>query len=70
MATPLFYTVMVTGSSRGLGLEMVRQFAVADSPPKIIIASCRNPDKAPVSTNTIVSNKCLTVLEGSRKMIP
>ncbi|KAK8401689.1 hypothetical protein O3P69_001071 [Scylla paramamosain] len=46
MANPLSRTVMVTGSSRGLGLEIVRQLAVADNPPKVIIATCRNPDKA------------------------
>lgn len=50
MASPLARTVLVTGCSRGLGLEMVRQLAAAENPPKVIIATCRNPDKAPVST--------------------
>ncbi|KAG0719352.1 hypothetical protein GWK47_007301 [Chionoecetes opilio] len=44
--TSLARTVLVTGSSRGLGLEFVRQLAVAEYPPKVIIATCRNPDKA------------------------
>ncbi|MPC73750.1 hypothetical protein E2C01_068087 [Portunus trituberculatus] len=41
---------MVTGSSRGLGLEIVRQLAVGDNPPKVILATCRNPEKAPLET--------------------
>lgn len=38
-------TVLVTGSSRGLGLEFVRQY-VADG--WSVIATCRNPAKAPL----------------------
>lgn len=38
--------VLVTGSSRGLGLQMVRQLAQHSTPPDVIIATCRNPEAA------------------------
>ena len=54
MATQLSRTVLVTGSSQGLGLEFVRQFAIAEIPPEVIIATCRNPDEATVSIIIII----------------
>ena len=36
-------TIMITGASRGIGLEMVKQFAAAGWQ---VLAACRNPDKA------------------------
>ena len=41
-------SVLVTGANRGIGLEFVRQLLALQSPPKHIIASCRNPDAARV----------------------
>ena len=41
-------SVLVTGSSRGLGLELVRQLIKAITPPEVIIATCRNPNDAQV----------------------
>ncbi|KAJ6635796.1 C-factor [Pseudolycoriella hygida] len=38
--------VLITGANRGLGLEFVRQYLKQDNPPEIIIATCRDPDKA------------------------
>ncbi|OCH84288.1 hypothetical protein OBBRIDRAFT_839825, partial [Obba rivulosa] len=38
------HTWLVTGSSRGIGLELVRQL-LAD-PSNVVIAACRNPDGA------------------------
>lgn len=41
-------SVIITGANRGLGLEFVRQYLKLDSPPQIIVATCRDPDKATV----------------------
>ncbi|KAI0375982.1 C-factor [Pilatotrama ljubarskyi] len=41
---PETYTWLITGTSRGIGLEMTRQL-LAD-PSNIVVAACRNPDKA------------------------
>uniref|UniRef100_A0A8C3GY45 Uncharacterized protein n=1 Tax=Corvus moneduloides TaxID=1196302 RepID=A0A8C3GY45_CORMO len=36
-------SVLVTGSSRGIGLELVRQLAASPQPPQHIFATCRDP---------------------------
>ncbi|KAM3829130.1 C-signal-like [Vipera latastei] len=36
-------SVLVTGSNRGLGLEIVRQLVRKSNPPKWIFATCRDP---------------------------
>jgi NADP-dependent 3-hydroxy acid dehydrogenase YdfG len=41
----LLRNVVITGASRGIGLEMVKQLASNPNCNKIV-ASCRNPDKA------------------------
>jgi len=38
--------VFITGSSRGLGVEMVKQMCERSSPPSLIVATCRSPDTA------------------------
>ena len=40
--------VLITGSSRGIGLEFVKQFLKLAEPPKLIFATCRNPNQAQV----------------------
>ncbi|XP_071900108.1 uncharacterized protein [Anas platyrhynchos] len=37
-------SVLVTGSNRGIGLELVRQLAASPQPPQHIFATCRDPD--------------------------
>ncbi|XP_053808973.1 C-factor-like [Vidua chalybeata] len=36
-------SVLVTGSSRGIGLELVRQLAASPRPPQHVFATCRDP---------------------------
>ncbi|XP_048172802.1 uncharacterized oxidoreductase C663.09c-like isoform X1 [Corvus hawaiiensis] len=36
-------SVLVTGSNRGIGLELVRQLAASPQPPQHIFATCRDP---------------------------
>jgi NAD(P)-dependent dehydrogenase (short-subunit alcohol dehydrogenase family) len=38
--------VFITGCSRGLGLEFVKQLTQLSNPPKHIFATCRDPDTA------------------------
>ncbi|XP_054856503.1 C-factor-like [Eublepharis macularius] len=40
---PLAHSVLVTGSNRGIGLEMVHQLVEMTDPPEHIFATCRNP---------------------------
>jgi len=42
-----FSSVCITGASRGLGLEFIKQFLELPHPPKHIFALCRSPDAAP-----------------------
>ncbi|KAI0353987.1 NAD-P-binding protein [Trametes cingulata] len=37
-------TWLITGTSRGIGLELVRQ--LLQSPSNVVVAACRNPEKA------------------------
>lgn len=38
--------VFVTGSNRGIGLELIKQFVKLQKPPKYVFAACRDPDNA------------------------
>ncbi|KAA0714939.1 L-xylulose reductase [Triplophysa tibetana] len=44
MACRICHSVLVTGSNRGIGLEIVRQLVDSPSGPVKIFASCRDPD--------------------------
>lgn len=38
--------VFITGASRGLGLEFVKQILSKPSPPQFLFAACRDPSRA------------------------
>nr|XP_009688686.1 PREDICTED: uncharacterized oxidoreductase C663.09c-like [Struthio camelus australis] len=40
----LAQSILVTGSNRGIGLELVRQLAASPQAPQHIFATCRDPD--------------------------
>lgn len=42
-------SVLITGSNRGIGLQLVKQLVKLPAPPKYIFATCRNAGKASVS---------------------
>uniref|UniRef100_A0A8C0F104 Uncharacterized protein n=1 Tax=Bubo bubo TaxID=30461 RepID=A0A8C0F104_BUBBB len=44
MMAALARSVLVTGSNRGIGLELVRQLAASPWPPQHIFATCRHPE--------------------------
>ncbi|XP_069821324.1 C-signal-like [Dendropsophus ebraccatus] len=37
-------SVLVTGSNRGIGLELIKKFVANPQPPEKIFATCRNPE--------------------------
>jgi len=44
MAVPR--SVLITGCNRGIGLELIKQFLQRSAKPQVLMATCRNPDKA------------------------
>jgi len=46
MANLLFKSVFITGTNRGIGLELVKQLIALPHPPKHIFATCRHPEDA------------------------
>lgn len=41
-------SILITGCSRGIGLEIVKQLTAHEDAPEIILATCRNPSEAKV----------------------
>lgn len=48
-------SILITGSNRGLGLGLIKQLLNSNKPTKHIFATCRQPEKAQV-TSLIFSN--------------
>ena len=55
-------SVLITGANRGIGLEFVKQLLVLPTPPKLVLATCRNPDKADELQLIAKSNSIVKVL--------
>jgi len=56
-------SVLVTGSSRGIGFELVRKLAKHVTPPNIIIAACRNPGAAQDLQNFSKVHKTVHIIQ-------
>lgn len=55
-------SILVSGASRGIGLELVKQLSHLPSPPRIIFAACRQPDKANELQELAAKNSTIKVL--------
>lgn len=56
-------SVLITGCNRGLGLGLVQQLVQRPTPPKHLIATCRNPQQAEALTSIAAQHKNLHVLQ-------
>ncbi|KAK0056362.1 C-factor [Biomphalaria pfeifferi] len=56
-------TILVTGASRGLGLEFVRQLLELPTPPEVLIAACRDPEKAEDLQRLTKSNSAVKIVK-------
>lgn len=64
MASRICDSVLVTGSNRGIGLELVRQLVDSPTPPVQIFAGCRDPNgqRSQVRNHANTIQKSLTCL--------
>ncbi|KAE8739404.1 hypothetical protein FOCC_FOCC015092 [Frankliniella occidentalis] len=56
-------SVLITGCNRGLGLGLVQQLVQRPTPPKHLIATCRNPQQAEALTAIAAQHKNVHVLQ-------
>ncbi|KAK6618650.1 hypothetical protein RUM43_013041 [Polyplax serrata] len=57
------FSVLITGSSRGIGLELTKQFVTHHDPPDTVIATCRNPSTADELRSLMSRFNNLVILE-------
>ncbi|XP_038066432.1 C-factor-like [Patiria miniata] len=57
------FSVLVTGASRGIGLEYVRQLLALSSPPQHVFACCRSPVNAEDLQGIAMENPSVKVLQ-------
>uniref|UniRef100_A0A8C4QPH5 Uncharacterized protein n=1 Tax=Eptatretus burgeri TaxID=7764 RepID=A0A8C4QPH5_EPTBU len=58
-----FGSLLITGTSRGIGFEMVRQFLALPRPPRHVIAACRAPSSAQNLQNLASSHSNLKIVQ-------
>ena len=56
-------SILITGSNRGIGLELVRQFAQHPEAPEFIFAACRNPHTATELNDLAKTHPNVVVME-------
>ncbi|KAJ8920339.1 hypothetical protein NQ315_012001 [Exocentrus adspersus] len=56
-------SILITGCNRGLGLGLIKCLVKDTNSPKIIIATCRNKNKAQELTSIAETNKNVHILE-------
>lgn len=59
-------SILVTGSNRGIGLELVRQLAASPQPPQHIFATCRDPKGPRGKVSAGTGNRMVLSQVGSR----
>uniref|UniRef100_A0A8C8RFS0 C-factor n=1 Tax=Pelusios castaneus TaxID=367368 RepID=A0A8C8RFS0_9SAUR len=47
------HSVLVTGSNRGIGLELIKHFIGKPNPPEVIFATCRDPEGTRAQTHVL-----------------
>ncbi|XP_077981298.1 C-signal-like [Glandiceps talaboti] len=63
MASMCMKSVLVTGCSRGIGLELIKQFVKLPNPPQHVFATCRSPENAHELKNIAESNSSVQILQ-------
>ncbi|XP_077981559.1 uncharacterized protein LOC144436610 isoform X2 [Glandiceps talaboti] len=62
MASLCTKSVLVTGCSRGIGLELIKQFVKLPNPPQHVFATCRSPENAHELKSIAEANPSVQVL--------
>lgn len=56
-------TVLITGSNRGIGFELVKHFLKLKSPPTLLFATCRDPENAKELQDLAKANPSVVVVK-------
>lgn len=51
----MYFSVLITGANRGLGLGLVKQFLVLENRPELILAIVRDLSSAQVSDTLLLT---------------
>ena len=56
-------SVLITGASRGIGLEFVKQYLNLPQPPECVLATCRDPSSAEDLTSLAENHNNLSIIK-------